>query len=91
MEEIENWWTQKIDVRELRRFACGIINDTTDEVQVKAAKDLLLVLKGKRGKVNYVEAGGWNSDNHTQALLTHAGAAIINNDRSLFTRVMWYK
>lgn len=95
-DDIVNWWAQKIDVRDLRAFARDLIDDygdsddEDDKMIALAAQDLLDVLKGKRGKMNYIEAGGWDGDDHTKALLGRAGNAILNDDRSIFTECRWY-
>ena len=71
MENVK-WWTQRIDVRELREYARDLTEEGNDD-----GKFLMNLLKGKRGKLNYVDAGGWNSGNEAQRVLSCAGSKIL--------------
>jgi hypothetical protein len=73
------WWANRIDVRVLRNIA--------HEWQSEGDEDgtaLLEILRGKKGKLNFIEAGGWNCSNETRRILTRAGYAVLNREDALF-------
>jgi hypothetical protein len=69
----KTWWARRIDVRELRALA-----QSWQEYGNEDGAKLLEILRGKRGKLNYVEAGGWCGPNENQQILSQAGHIILN-------------
>ena len=71
MSEIK-WWTQRIDVRELRALAREWKQDGDED-----GAELLQILRGKTGRLNFADAGGCNADNATRYILNRAGTEIL--------------
>ena len=82
--DIRNWWSQKINVSEIRAIMRDIIFDYKDDDEdsdyALAAQEVLDYLHGMRGKITRP----FNVDNHTDFIMMRAGIAVLNNDRSLF-------
>jgi hypothetical protein len=75
-QENKNWWTQRIPIRELKNLAYEWIYDGNED-----GTKLLESLYGKKGMLNFAEAGGWNCSDETRRILTLAGYIIFSRGK----------
>ena len=65
------WWAAELDVRDVRAALRAMGTD--------AAREALAGMRGMRGTVNYISAGGWHGAPHIKAALAAAGARILTD------------
>lgn len=71
------FWAQRIDVRELRAELRAMREDKRYANEVDEIDECLALLRGNRGRLNFVETGAWNSYTHIQAMMQIAGSACL--------------
>jgi hypothetical protein len=77
-ERIKTWWTQQIDVRDMRSKAREWL-ESEDSMDRYEGEIIMTEMRGKRGKFNYVECA-YNKLDYIQTAFTRLGYEILNED-----------
>lgn len=73
------WWAARANMAEIR----SALRDLRDEARIDPATydDAMATMRGRYGRCNFIEAGGWEASPDVQAAMQDAFAAHLDQTR----------